>query len=306
MCLTSIFAGTSAIEFEVIVVDSASFDGCADMISKEFPQVLFLQNHDNVGFGRANNIASQIAKGAYLLFLNPDTEVMGSALTVMFNAISLLKNPGCLGCRLLNADRSLQTSCIQTFPTILNQVLDSDYLRRRFPKSKLWGMGPLYETTINPAEVEAISGACIMIRRDIFSDIGGFSADYFMYAEDMDLCYKAFRAGYKNYYLPTVSVIHHGDSSVRKARSNFAVVMSLDSLARYFRKFHGDMYAWGYKTMITEVAFIRLLLLVPSRLRPLAPSRNYLARASWNKWCAVLRWGFGLERWTSAYQQGTQ
>jgi GT2 family glycosyltransferase len=305
-CLTSIFAGTCHIEFEVIVVDSASYDGCADMVAKEFPQVVFVQSDQNVGFGRANNLGCEIARGSCFLFLNPDTEVRGDAITAMAQTISDIRDSGCLGCRLLNSDGSLQTSCIQTFPTILNQVFNSDCLRRWFPKAKIWGMKPLFESISKPTSVEAISGACIMIRREVFKSIGGFSADYFMYAEDMDLCYKAFKAGHRNYFLPTASVIHHGDSSVGKARSNFAVVMATDSLSRYFRKFHGDWYAWAYKTIITEMAFIRLFLLIPSRLRFSLASGKSPTRASWNKWCAVLRWGFGLERWTASYQQSTQ
>src|ERR1700685_3282606 len=106
-------------------------------------------------------------------------------------------------------------------------------------------MSQLVKTISKPASVEAISVACIMIRRELFKSIGGFSSEYFMYAEDMDLCYKAFKAGHRNYFLPTASVIHHGDSSVRKARNNFAVIMATDSLTRYFRKFHGGWYAWA-------------------------------------------------------------
>jgi GT2 family glycosyltransferase len=302
-CVASIFAGTRDVRFEVIVVDSASFDGCGDMLAGEFPEVHFIQSRDNIGFGRANNLAANSAVGELLLFLNPDTEVLDDALTIMVGGFATLVQPGCVGCRLLNSDRTLQTSCIQSYPTITNQVLDSDWLRHRIPKARIWGMRPLFEESPAPSAVEAISGACIMSKRSVFESIGGFSADYFMYAEDMDLCLKAHNAGYINYYLPRAVVLHHGDSSSRKARSDFAVVMAADSLTRYFLKFHGPLYAWTYKTLITGIAFVRLLLMLPFRLAAGHSTTKSSIGLSWKKWKAVLRWGFGMENWTDIYQR---
>jgi GT2 family glycosyltransferase len=297
-CLHSIFQNTREITFEVIVVDSASFDGCGEMLAREFPDVRFLQSQENIGFGKANNLGCRGAVGEFVLFLNPDTEVLGTAIPTLLESARRLPNAGCVGCRLLNSDRSLQTSCIQAFPSILNQILDADFLRNRFPRSPLWGIAPLFDSPKTPATAEAISGACIMMRREIFLGIGGFSPDYFMYAEDIDLCYKAAKAGRTNYYVPTASIVHHGDGSVRKARSNFAVVMAVDSLTRYFVKYHGSVYAFFFRLAITGSAFCRLVLLLPLRLLQYFHSSEL---NSWSKWRAVFRWGWGLERWIARY-----
>ena len=108
---------------------------------------------------------------------------------------------------MLNTDLTLQTSCVQAFPSLLNQALDTEHLRRVFPKLRLWGMQALL-TDGKPAEVEVVAGACLMIKADVFEAIGQFSANYFMYAEDTDLCFKVNQAGGKNYYLSSVSVVH--------------------------------------------------------------------------------------------------
>ena len=287
-CLASIFACTEGPALEVIVVDNASFDDCGAIVAREFPAVRFIQSDENIGFGRANNLGFQHSHGRVLLFLNPDTEVAGPAIRVLFEHLERLPRAGAVGCRLLNADRSVQTSCVQSFPTILNQMLDSDFLRRRFPKSPLWGIAPLYAAGREPSEVEAVEGACIMMRREVFASIGMFSPDYFMYTEDIDLCYKARREKWENYYVPEASIVHFGDGSVRNAKSNFAVVMAVESLWRFFRKYRGAAYAGGYRGALFLAAAGRLALLsVAAR------------RGSALKWFAILRWTVGLENWSS-------
>ena len=273
------------------------------MLAREFPQVRFIQSMQNIGFGKANNLGVQAACGDYLLFLNPDTEVVGPAVQTMVHGMRNLARAGCIGCHLLNSDLSLQTSCIQAFPTILGRLLDTDWFRNRFPKAAIWGMAPLFETTESPARVQAISGACIMVKRDVFDAIGGFSAEFFMYSEDTDLCYKAFKMGFANYYLPTASVIHHGDASVGKARSSFAMVMAVNSVMKYFCKHQGRPYAWTYRTAITVAAFCRLILLLPSHVFHSPRHDAGQSHDSWTKWKSVLRWGVGLESWVDRFPE---
>ena len=165
--------------FEVVVIDNASFDGCDTMLEREFPQVRFVQSHDNGGFARACNLGHQNSTGRILLFLNPDTEIKGNALSDLVRGIDSLPDGGAIGCKLLNGDGTLQTSCIQSFPTILNQCLDSEALRSRYPGSHLWGMGPLFRATASPSAVEMVSGAALGIRRDVFEAVGGFSEHVF-------------------------------------------------------------------------------------------------------------------------------
>src|SRR4029077_17383442 len=186
-CVGSIRDHTAGLTYEILVIDNASFDGCDTVLKQYAPDATYIQSIDNSGFARANNRAFRASRGSSLLFLNPDTEIVGSAIYLLYRALQHLPRAGAVGARLLNSDRSLQKSCIQSFPTILNQALDSEYFRRKWPASVLWGTKPLLHDNREAAEVEAISGACLMIKRDVFERVGEFTEDYFMYAEDIDL-----------------------------------------------------------------------------------------------------------------------
>ncbi len=298
-CLASIYANTSGITFEVIVIDSGSFDDCGAVVALEFPQATFLQSAENVGFARANNEAANHACGRCLLFLNPDTEVIGPAIATIFMALQKMERPGAVGCRLLNGDRTLQTSCIQAFPTVLNQLLNVEALRTRFRNLAFWGIAPLYSNRDGPQEVEAISGACIMIKREVFEKIGRFSTDYFMYAEDIDLAYKAVREAFPSYYVPTASVVHYGDGSVNKARSNFAAVMAVEALWRFFGKHHGAAYAASYRWTMCISAALRCVILSGLGLVCRSAGRKDACETSRRKWFAVFRWCMGAENWAA-------
>ena len=143
-CIQSIFASTQGFDFEVIVVDNASYDGCGEMLAASFPADKFIQSADNLGFAGANNLGFTHSSGENLLFLNPDTEILGSAVTDMLAALTTIPDAGAVGCRLLNPDRTVQTSCIQRFPTVLNQLLCTDYLIRHFSQFSMFGVRPLY------------------------------------------------------------------------------------------------------------------------------------------------------------------
>src|SRR6185437_5827826 len=144
-CLTSICANIGSLTHEILVVDNASFDGCEEMVRSEFPHVHFIQSQDNLGFAAANNLAFAQSTGRNILFLNPDTEIRGAAIQELVSALECLPDAGLVGARLLNSDGSLQTTCITAIPIILNQTLNSRYLRRTFPRWKIWGMRALFE-----------------------------------------------------------------------------------------------------------------------------------------------------------------
>jgi N-acetylglucosaminyl-diphospho-decaprenol L-rhamnosyltransferase len=246
-CLNSVIRHTRGIRREIIVVDSGSFDGSAELLRARYRSVRFIQCRDNLGFAGANNLACRSASGEHLLFLNPDTQVTAGAVQVMLDHLRSHRQAGAVGARLLNSDGSLQSSCVQPFPTILNQLLNSDYLRGRWPRSGLWGLKPLFAAEPQPATVDAVSGACVMVRRVAFNDVGQFSEEYFMYAEDVDLCHKLRQARYINYWLPQASVLHHGGGSSDRAPSEFSVLMMRESIWRFLHKSRGAGYAAMYR-----------------------------------------------------------
>jgi GT2 family glycosyltransferase len=302
-CIASILTNTFGIEYEIIVVDSASFDGCGVMLQHFYPQVRFIQSELNVGFARANNLGAKYARGSIMLFLNPDTEVNGCAIERLYTRLRELPHAGVVGCRLLNSDGTLQTSCVMPLPTILNQVFDSEILQRWFPKVSLWMSAATFEGITSPVPVEAVSGACMMIQREAFDKVRGFSTDYFMYAEDVDLCFKTRAAGFTNYYVPEVEIVHHGGGSTQHKRSIFSDVMISESVCRLLRKTRGNSYSIGYRLALSGAAIVRLMLLVICF--PVALIKNSTGEWSvaFNKWIAIFRWGLGLEKWVQQYSQ---
>lgn len=296
-CLDSLFRHCRNTELEVIVVDNASYDGCDRMLAERFPSVMYVQSEKNLGFARANNLGVLRSAGRFLLFLNPDTELLEDSIQILINRLASLPAAGAVGCKLLNTDRSFQTSCVQSLPTVFNQVIGCDALRARFPRWKIWGLNSASQN--DAAEVEFISGACIMMKREVFKAIGGFTESYFMYGEDADLCLKTRRAGYAVLYVPDTSLVHHGGGSSQSGASNFSSVMMKESVYLYFLQRSGWPTAVFYRFAMACSAIVRMVLL--SLTLVVSGKSRGRARNSRRKWVAVLRWSAGLERWVKNY-----
>jgi GT2 family glycosyltransferase len=295
-CLASIYSNPPDSPFEVIVVDNASTTDAPDLLKGQFPKIRLVKNRENLGFARANNVGCRESIGSYLLFLNPDTLVLDNALGWMLGQLKSLPDAGAVGCRLLNSDGTIQTSCIQRFPTIWNQALDADALRTRWPLWKLWGMAPLFTECAAPVSVEVISGACLMVRRSVFEAVGQFSAEYYMYAEDVDLCYSMRLLGWQCYYVNAGKVIHHGGGSSKQRREhNWATVMQRKAILQFCRKTKGPVYSKLYQMAIGLSATVRLVALLPLLLISRLTSVEGNVRLTMSKWSAVLAWALGVQ-----------
>lgn len=297
-CLASIGRHGDGSEPEIVVIDSGSFDGCGEMLAAEFPQVRFIQSAQNIGFARANNVAARVAHGSRLLFLNPDTEIESPAVQRMAEHLTRCPEAGAVGCRLLNGDGSLQTCCVQPYPTILGQFLTWHWLERRAPRWASPGLaGPLALDAQAFVPVEVVSGACLMVRRSDFERVGGFSEEYFMYAEDVDLCHKLQQAGRVNHVLPASTVRHYGGGCTENAPSEFSVVMMRESIWRFLRKSRGRLYGTAYRASLAAAALLRLALLLPIyTVRRAWGGRSRVPAAPVRKWLAILAWSLGLRR----------
>jgi len=298
-CVASIQSQTNGLEYEIIIVDNASTDDSCRVL-EHLPGVKLIRSPQNLGFARANNLGFKSATGRNLLFLNPDTELRGPAINLMYTCLESSPGVRVLGCKLLNTDLTTQTSCVQSYPTILNQALDGEGLRKVFPKSKLWGMRPLFEATDGGGvEAEMVSGACLMIPRQVFEKVGRFDPDYFIYAEDMDLCYRVRKAGGRICYLGGATVVHHGgQSSKQQGGEEFSGPMVKQSVFTFFQKRRGQLYAYLYRAVMFKVALIRVCILGGLAVLPAAGSRQDSLRHSLRKWRKILRWTLGLEPWT--------
>jgi N-acetylglucosaminyl-diphospho-decaprenol L-rhamnosyltransferase len=297
-CLESIQATTPGLKYEVIVVDNASEDECASLSSR-FPWIKLVLSDRNLGFAGANNLGVDHSCGRAILFLNPDTVVAADALPRMLRHLNSSPEVGAVGGRLLNRDLTLQMSCVQPFPTICNQLFSIDWLKRRWPMFPLWGVSALFsESRDGIQEVEVVSGACLMVKRTALERIGRFSTEYFMYAEEMDLCYKLRQAGYKICHVGEAEVVHFGGQSTKKKRIGFSDILMRESVFKLLRKFRGNLYAQLYRTGLFLSAAARLAMLLPLlALAPVIPNRDDVVGA-FRKWRLIARWSLSLERWT--------
>lgn len=302
-CLESVRTTTSNLSYEVIVIDNLSTDSSQEALtSDEFAGIRVLCPGRNLGFARANNLGARVAIGKALLFLNPDTVVLSHAIRGMLYALSSDETIGIVGCKLLNKDLSLQTSCVLPFPSLTNQLLCLDVLLNKFPSSKLWGV-PVLDNPPHrvPQQVPVVSGACLMVRRETFEEVGGFSREYFMYAEEVDLCHTAARLGWKTAYVGTVSVIHYGGQSSSQVRtSSFSSVLKTHSVYTFLRRTRGPGYALAYRLGMLSSGLMRLVVLsgVCLLVFPFRPNHTRSQRGAMVKWSGIARWALGLERWT--------
>ncbi len=296
-CLKSIFQHTHDFEFEVIVVDNNSGDGCCAMMMVEFPVAKCIESRENLGFARANNLGYSHSSGKALLFLNPDTEIRGNAIGVLYSTLISSPKIGAVGGTLLNTDLTIQTSSILPFPTLLRQVLDIEWLKMKFPASNFWGIKPLFQKQKKPIQVEAVSGACLMVKREIFIKIGEFSSDYFMYAEDIDLCFKIHGSGSRVLFVNSAHIVHHGGGSTKKnLQKDFNNIMMREANLIFLEKYHSNLYALAYRFTTALAAILRLFIL--SFAIPL------FGPAGVKKWFGILRWAVGLEPWAERLQFG--
>jgi GT2 family glycosyltransferase len=302
-CLESIVAGAGDLDLEVLVIDNASYDGSAGLVSECFPSVLFIQSEENLGFASANNRAFQHSRGRNILFLNPDTEIVGGALNEMVKVLQTREDAGMVGPKLLNPDLSVQTESMRVFPTIVNELFGSAITRRIFAKSNFWGDKPIAENVTGPTSVYMLPGSCLLVRREVFEAAGRFNENYFMYAEDVELSYKIKSAGWKIYYCGNAEVIHHaGSSSTQKAESHFSTVMMKESVWKFLVVNRGAVYAWTYRVTTAVAATGRLLVLSMVCLLPVGSKNRFQAWRGIRKWVKVWRWCVGLEGWARAYR----
>ncbi|MBI4469791.1 MAG: glycosyltransferase family 2 protein [Acidobacteria bacterium] len=211
-CLDSLRPARGGEVLEVIVVDNASTDQSAGMVRARFPWVRLIVNATNLGFARANNGGLEESKGDPICLLNNDAEVIGDALGIMAAYLRDHPGVGAVGPQLLNSDGSLQPSG-RSFPKIGDVLAQSTGLYRLWRRDFFKEPGRDYSRI---APVDEISGACIMIRREVYRKVGGLDPRYFLYYEDVDWCWRIKQSGWEIHYLPGARVMHHwGRSSTQ-------------------------------------------------------------------------------------------
>ena len=234
--LHSICTSKQSLDFEVFVVDNASWEDNVKIIKEEFPQVKLIVNSKNLGFTHANNQAMRRCQGDFILMLNPDVEVIDGSLNKLVEFMRHNPQAGAAGGRLLYPDGSLQMSCrnFYTLPTIL---LKRTFLKNMFPQHKLVNRHLMSNWNHdNIRIVDWVFGACLIVRRRIIEELGFLDERFFMYFEDVDLCYRLKQRGLKTYYVPQASFIHFHRRDSAKGLFNKRLIWHIKSMFQFYRK----------------------------------------------------------------------
>ncbi len=224
------------IEGEIIVVDNASSDGAVELLQREYPDVLTLPQDRNLGFGRAHNIGIGHARGEFILIINPDTVVQEDTLREMLRFMEEHPKAGAVGCKILHPDGTLDPAAKRGFPSPWSSFSRVFGLSRLFPRSRFFGGYNL--TWIDDeatSQVESLSGSFMFFRASVLRELGGFDTDFFMYGEDLDLCWRTRQIGWEVWYHPATSIVHIKGESTRRSSLD-SIAMFYDAMAIFARK----------------------------------------------------------------------
>lgn len=266
-CLQTVFASRLGnYSMEVIVCDNGSTDESCKMIRKEFPQVILIENKKNLGFAGGNNPGITRAKGRYILLLNTDTEVPNDTFRIMLEFMDEHSEVGASTCKLLLSDGSMDPACHRGFPTPWAAFSYFLKLERLFPKNKVFGGYHLgYKNFSTIHEVDVISGAFFLVRREVIYRVGMMDEDYYFYGEDMDWCYKIKEAGWKIIYNPTTSILHRkkqsGRASVDRARRKRTELFFYEYNKLFYQKNYDQKYPKFIMVFIYLLFDVRIFLL---------------------------------------------
>jgi GT2 family glycosyltransferase len=238
-CLRTLYDTVEELDYEIIVVDNASTDDSLTVVREHFPQVRLVENDENVGFAKANNQAMDASQGRYMLLLNSDAFVTSGALEVLVHLADSNPQAGIVGAHLLNPNGSFQASHT-AFPHLWQEFLILSSFGRILYGSWYPSHGP--EEAKGPQVVDYVEGACLLVRREAYEDVGGLDEGYFMYAEEVDWCYVMQKNGWEVWYQPLARVTHLGGGSSQHRRPEREADL-YRSRVRFFRKHYGNTAA---------------------------------------------------------------
>jgi GT2 family glycosyltransferase len=220
-CLYSLRTACTGISTEILIIDNNSTDGSREYLPSRFPEAHYEWLSENIGFGRANNRGIARARGKYILLLNPDTLLNEKTLPLMIEFMENHPDAGIAGCRVLNADGTFQAACRRGFPTPWASFCKLFGLQALFPHSPLFARyNQTFRSEFETYAVDALIGAFMFCRADILQSTGGFDPAFFMYGEDLDLCYRVQQAGWLVYYYHEPTIIHFKGESTRRSNIN--------------------------------------------------------------------------------------
>lgn len=238
LCIKSVKAALIQIDAEIIVIDNLSKDDSCEMVKRQFPEVKLIENSENYGFSKGNNIAVKQAQGEYICILNPDTVVMEDTFTALLEFSEEQKNIGIVGCRLIDGQGQFLPESKRKIPT------PNVAIKKILGLTRSYYVNELDDKAIGAVPV--FVGAFMLLKKTVYGEVKGFDEDYFMYGEDIDLSYKVSQAGYDNIYFGKTTVIHYKGESTLKDKT-------------YAKHFYGAMQIFYNKHFKSNSVFDALV-----------------------------------------------
>jgi len=264
-CLHSVQNACKSIEAEVFVVDNSSVDGSVKMVREKFPDVILIENKENLGFSTANNQAMSRACGEYFLLLNPDTLVEDDTLRKVVGFMDEHPEAGGLGVKMIDGKGKFLPESKRALPTPVVSFYKIFGLSSLFPRSRIFSqyhLGYLDKDKIHTVDV--LAGAFMLLRKTVLDKIGLLDESFFMYGEDIDMSYRITQAGYKNYYYPETRIIHYKGESTKKSSINY-VFMFYNAMIIFARKHFSKENARSFSIMIHSAIYLRAFVSILTR-----------------------------------------
>lgn len=265
-CLKSVQRALEGIEAEVFVVDNHSVDGSVAMLKQSFPWVKLIENQDNPGFSKANNQAIRLAKGEFVLLLNPDTVVEEHTFRKSLAFMEAHPEAGALGIKMIDGKGNFLPESKRGLPTPWVSFYKISGLSSLFPRSPKFAryyLGHLSEE--ENQEIEILAGAYMFMRREALEKVGLLDEDFFMYGEDVDLSYRIIKGGYKNYYLAESSIIHYKGESTKKGSLNYVFIF-YKAMQIFAEKHFSGSHAQLFNLLINLAIYARAALAMVNRI----------------------------------------
>ena len=263
--LHSVRKALNGIEAEIFVVDNHSVDGSCEMVKRKFPEVILIENKINTGFSKANNQAIHLSKGEYVLLLNPDTVVEEDCFSKTIEFMDKTPDAGALGVKMIDGKGHFLPESKRGLPTPKVAFYKMFGFASLFPKSKKFGqyhLGFLDKNKIH--SVEVLAGAFMLLRKSVLEKVGLLDEDYFMYGEDIDLCYRISKSGYKNYYFPNTTIIHYKGESTKKTSINYVFIF-YRAMITFAQKHYTQKHAQLFSFLINIAIYIRAAISISMR-----------------------------------------
>lgn len=262
-CIDSIRQHGPRYDYEIIVVDDNSTDDTPEIVRQQFPDVRLFSNEKNVGFGKTANVGLRASAGEYVLVLNNDTWVHEGALERLIEYLDRHSSVGIVGPKVLSADGSLQQQCRRRIPTPAAALLYFTGVANLFPANpRVAGYLMTASDENATTEVDAVSGACLMVRRAVMDQIHGFDEEYYLYGEDMDFCWRTKLAGWKVVYYPKAAITHFGGQGGTGKKRLYATIEWHRAMWIFYRKHRAPKVAFPERALVYSAIALKTALAV--------------------------------------------